>query len=604
MNADPSPRLDPAPSVRRARVARAVVVAAIALLLVAALTLLGGSFASYATVKHRLDAFASDHDASLSRSRFDAIVWQLRGAALVLLALAVAVHVGRRRVTSRLDAVLGWALADSRAARTALRRWLRSESRLHLYSLAAISVTAVVVRIDFLFQPMRYDEAVTYVHYASRPVYIGLTAYTAPNNHILHTLLVHMSTAVFGNEPWAIRLPALVAGVLLVPATYLVTRIIYGGAPALVAAALVATSSTLVEYSTNARGYTLLGLITLLLLALATRFRADSSPAAWTAFTVLGALGLWTIPTMAYALGTIVAWLVITIITERRHVALLRTRLLPSLLGMAALTLVLYAPVLATAGPHALTQNPFVAPRTWSYVGHHLPASFASTFARWHRDQPLVLWTLLAAGFVISLAARKRLSRFHVPVAVGALVAIPPLLAVQRVVPFERVWLFALPIYLMSAAAGLLYIVRRLPRLQHFETVVALVAVALCASLAGEAVASRAVYRSEDTSTFRDAPAVSAFLQHVLRPGDRVLSAPPADQILEYYLDRAGLDAGRLLYTDFQARRLFAVVKLGPNEYPLPVVIRQHLDRRESAGLRPVVVRRFSHAIVYRLPAS
>ena len=46
---------------------------------------------------------------------------------------------------------------------------ISARSRRHL--------VAVVVRLEFLFQPMRYDESVTYVHYASRPWYIALTTY-------------------------------------------------------------------------------------------------------------------------------------------------------------------------------------------------------------------------------------------------------------------------------------------------------------------------------------------------------------------------------------------------------------------------------------------
>jgi hypothetical protein len=43
------------------------------------------------------------------------------------------------------------------------------------------------------------------------------------------------------------------------------------------------------------------------------------------------------------------------------------------------------------------------------------------------------------------------------------------------------------------------------------------------------------------------------------------------------------------------------VVKEGPRDYPLPVVIRQHLSARESHELRAVLVARYAHARVYRL---
>ena len=125
---------------------------------------------------------------------------------------------------------------------------------------------------------MRYDESVTFVHYASRPWYIALTNYTAPNNHVFHSLLVHASTWIFGGAPWAIRLPALIAGILLVPASYVAARALVREARGALAASLVAGSSMLVEYSTNARGYTILALVFVLLLALATHLPRAGIP--------------------------------------------------------------------------------------------------------------------------------------------------------------------------------------------------------------------------------------------------------------------------------------------------------------------------------------
>lgn len=75
---------------------------------------------------------------------------------------------------------------------------------------------------------MRSDEAFTFTTYVAKPLLIGLSDYlTCCGNHILHSLLVRFSYSLFGNQPWVIRLPALLAGVLLVPASYIVTRIYY-----------------------------------------------------------------------------------------------------------------------------------------------------------------------------------------------------------------------------------------------------------------------------------------------------------------------------------------------------------------------------------------
>jgi hypothetical protein len=578
---------------RLARFAAArVVVAAVAILLVlAALIALGASFASYSDVKHRLDSFASDHDANLSPDRFRTVVWALRGTAVLLVLAAGAALVARRR----LEAPLSTLLASSRPAGTALRNALRVPRR-DAVALALVCAGAIGVRLDFLFQPMRYDEAGTYVHYASEPLYIGLSSYTAPNNHLLHTLLVHLSTSALGSAPWAVRLPALVAGVLLVPASYLAGRAIYDRRIGLLGAALVAGSSKLIEYSTNARGYTLLALIFMLELALAAFLARSDEPAAWAAFALLGAIGMWTVPTMAYALVVLVLWLIVTILVEREHVSRLRSRLLPALVGAGAITVLLYLPPLLSSGPHALLRNDFVKPRGFAATARHLPRSLWETFASWNRDLPVAIGILLALGFVVALVAQSRISRFRVPPAAAAFVVVPLALA-QRVVPFDRVWLFLLPLYLVTAAAGLLLLVGRRATAGAAAGVAVLVSALLCSG----AVASQAVAHSEDTSTFRDAPRAAAFLERTLRPGDRVLVSPPADLILEYYFDRAGLDSGRLLYTDFAAKRIFAVVKEGPRDYPLPVVIEQHLSANESRGLRATLVARYAHARIYRL---
>jgi hypothetical protein len=211
------------------------------------------------------------------------------------------------------------------------------------------------------------------------------------------------------------------------------------------------------------------------------------------------------------------------------------------------------------------------------------------------------LWVALAAAFALGLLLHRRVGRTHVSPWLGLLAFVPPIVVAQRVVPFERTWLFALPLYLVTASAGLVLLSRRLESSRWHSIAVPVAAMALCALLAGKAVASQAVYDSEDTSTFRDAPEVADFLAGELRPDDRVLVVPPADLILEYYLDVLGLDAGRLLYSDFSARRYLVVVKPPPDGYSLPEVISWRLSPETSRDLEPVPMRMFSRSQVYEL---
>lgn len=58
-------------------------------------------------------------------------------------------------------------------------------------------------------QPFTHDEAYSFNHYVGKSVW-GIITYEAPylpNNHILNTLLMKLSGAIFGPEEWALRLP-------------------------------------------------------------------------------------------------------------------------------------------------------------------------------------------------------------------------------------------------------------------------------------------------------------------------------------------------------------------------------------------------------------
>src|SRR5882762_9894840 len=88
---------------------------------------------------------------------------------------------------------------DSRALLSSMRREFAQDSYVHRLSFLAVLLIAIIVRILHLGQPMRVDEAWTYVHYASQPLTEALSDYKLPNNHVLHTLFVWICTQLFGN---------------------------------------------------------------------------------------------------------------------------------------------------------------------------------------------------------------------------------------------------------------------------------------------------------------------------------------------------------------------------------------------------------------------
>src|ERR1041384_401379 len=85
--------------------------------------------------------------------------------------------------------------------------------------LAAITGIGFILRILDINQSIAYDEAYTFIQYASKPFKYILADYSAPNNHIFHTILMGIAFRFFGGHAWVLRLPAFTAGVLMIPIT-------------------------------------------------------------------------------------------------------------------------------------------------------------------------------------------------------------------------------------------------------------------------------------------------------------------------------------------------------------------------------------------------
>ncbi|MGH3134079.1 MAG: glycosyltransferase family 39 protein, partial [Gaiellaceae bacterium] len=550
------------------------------------------SLVPYETLKDHVDAFSVDRDADVSRAEFDDIVMRLRILAGAIALLAVGLVAAGRAVDETVEAVLSEWWTAARHAPRLLRDWVVAEQAYYVAALGVVLLTGVVLRIVFLDVPVRYDEATTYDNYVSKPLYVGLANYSTPNNHLFHTFLAKLSVTTLGDAPWALRLPALLAGIAVLPATFALGRMLYGRTAALLAAALVAASSTLVEYSTNARGYTIVVLLTLFALIAATRVLEGESLGAWAVIAVAGALGLHAVPIMLYPLGGIFVWLVVSGVAAGRPVSAFLRRMAGCALATAVLTGILYAPVLAASGVRSVTSNEFVEPRSWSAFLELLPGHVRDTLDTWHRDVPLAVTVVLAIGLLGSLVLTPRFSRFPVPPLPAIVAWALPLLVVQRVVPFTRVWLFLVPLALAATAGfyGWLLESRRPGRV-----VGAVVAGLVVLGAAGLVHSADSVRESRETGALLDGEAVASYLAAAVEPTDRIL-ATGSDTILEYYLEREGIDASPLLYTQERRARTFVVVNvLGGQTIDNLLLL---LDGTSGLG-PPRLLRRYPSARVY-----
>ncbi len=478
--------------------------------------------------------------------------------------------------------------------------WSLEHGWLHLATLLVVLGVAVAVRLAYLRVPMDYDEAYSFLNYARRPIYQGLADYNSTNNHLLNTLLMHVTHLSFGPQEWALRLPVFAAGVALVGSTYVMGRSLHSPQAGLVAAALMATSDVMINYSVNARGYIWQAWMTLLLMW--AFWRIASAGPDWLVVDWIGAwmaavLGIFALPTMVYSVAGCVAWFGIALSRlrgqARTQLAGLQVWVLFVLLG----SIWLYAPGLVFRGISAW-QHPFVSAQPFGQWLQRVPATWILAIQCWSEGP--VPWFVLCVLFAIGLVALAVSHRHAFGLLLSILLASFLIMAIQRVSPPPRVLSFLAPVFAVGAAVGLVVVLRLISK--EYESSMAgcrpsrLTSIVMCSIIAvGLCVAAgmqnrkqklpggaHATYLIEDVGQFwaKDQPsslpggrnqfwrldveAAVNLIEMEVAAGDRVLVGLPADLPFHFYAARRGWTTpigGQPLPTE----RLFLVIRTGEN---------------------------------------
>jgi len=165
------------------------------------LTLIGVSFLPYALLRNFIDMFALDGKAEFfTFDKFTEIITRLRFYGCAFLFVDTVLYLKRRWIQQQVSSLL-FTLTSLKNMKKEFVKVLKNEEKIHLCAFIVILGIAVAVRLAFLYQPMRYDEALTFMTYASKPIWHGLSLYSSPNNHLFHTLLVHITCLLLGNQP-------------------------------------------------------------------------------------------------------------------------------------------------------------------------------------------------------------------------------------------------------------------------------------------------------------------------------------------------------------------------------------------------------------------
>ncbi|MCA9295221.1 MAG: glycosyltransferase family 39 protein, partial [Phycisphaerales bacterium] len=198
------------------------------------------------------------------------------------------------------------------------------------------------LRLLRISESLWYDEIVGLGFAVREPATIVSSLYD-PANHVLHTLLTHLSIGMMNDVELSARLPALLASLLTISVMMRLARP-FGTRAMIIAGVFTALLPVLVLEGVEARGYSMMIFFSGLSTALFIRADGRRDPLMWCLYAGACALGIWSHLMMVWVPighGVIVALRAV----RRRSMATAWPALVALLLG-AMLTLTLYAPAL------------------------------------------------------------------------------------------------------------------------------------------------------------------------------------------------------------------------------------------------------------------
>lgn len=504
----------------------------IAAFLLASAGCLSVSYLPYAPARKLVDRVAPGKGGRFTQERCNSLRGHFRLPAAICLFTAAVLSGYRRRILAQYRRTLAEGSRFWADCRREVSSWFQDPWV--LWPLLAVFLIGLIMRLLELSRPVRYDEIFSYTIYAKRPLWRALSDYSTPNNHLFHTLLMYLSTRLFGDAPEALRLPALAGGLLMLPATFAAAAALYNRAAAVAATALVACSAPFIEYSVNGRGYTWQALFLLLMAWFACRIgRQEDAPLDWLGLVVAAVGAIYTCPASALPCAAILFWLVLTRWQwggwrgARRAVG----EMTPVALSILALVLLLYIPPLIFSGPELVLENKYVQPLGAAGFLAQAPAFARITWLRWTDGLPLAARGALCAVFLAGLLAHRRISRHAVPLTLWIILLGAAFAVARTVLGYSRVWLYLWAFFLITAGAGVAWILSR-------RYLVAVFAVVFAAVAGAAAHRQEIYYWSTETGNIPGLAAAAEWLDRNLDSRDGVVASPMCAFPLAYLAHR------------------------------------------------------------------
>jgi 4-amino-4-deoxy-L-arabinose transferase-like glycosyltransferase len=442
-------------------------------------------------------------------------------------------------------------------------------SRVEIASVAAICGLGMIARLMLINLSVEYDEAYTVMAFAHSPFRILVSDYHVPNNHVFHTILVRIAVLLLGSQPWQIRMPVLLAGMLLIPFVFWLGRTLYTRDVGLLSAAIVAFLPNMVQRSVIARGYIIVTLFTVMAFLLAYYLARHRNLFAWSLLVILCALGFYTVPIMLFPFGFLILWMLMStpdLDKDQYTRSAWGLHLAVAGIMVVLLTLFLYSPILLSTGlEYIFPSSGVLHSQTLQALLDGLPGLTSGVIAEWTERLGPVWRGIFLLGMLLSVLSicDRRNRRVHT--ALAFLPAVFVLLLIQRPNPLGRIWLWVIPFAAIWVSVGLGILFQLIRRNRVGQGLGAVLLVSVIVGLAATGIQSSRQRVIDNDVDFPAAEELARFLAPRLTSKSLLVVDYAWDAWIWYYLYLQGVDRP-LIFHPHKNRpfdEVFAIVSTG-----------------------------------------
>src|ERR1700749_4924389 len=103
-------------------------------------------------------------------------------------------------------------------------RSVKLQKQFAFFFIAVAAISFIVVALRSYLVPFNHDETASFFMFIQSGNYMPFYSNTDANNHVLNSFLSNMCFHIFGSSPFSLRLPNLLGFVVLIFATFRISK--------------------------------------------------------------------------------------------------------------------------------------------------------------------------------------------------------------------------------------------------------------------------------------------------------------------------------------------------------------------------------------------